>query len=101
MYPKVKTKSGKGGFSHCGAVLWNKLPADPRSVETLSSFKSGLKTLLFSCAFGCSTLCMGMHVCVSVGTGHRPQDLYCVCVWSVVWVGIKLLYECVHILFLK
>ncbi len=78
--PKVKTKSGKGGFSRCGAVLWNKLPADPRSVETLSSFKSGLKTLLFSCAFGCLTLCMGMHVCASVGTGHQPQDLYCVCV---------------------
>lgn len=44
--PQASAKSGEGAFSHHGATLWNKLPADQRSVKTLSSFES-LKTLLF------------------------------------------------------
>lgn len=50
--PYVRTRSGKGGFSHHGATLWNKLPTHLKSVETLSSSKSGHKTLLFSKTFG-------------------------------------------------
>ena len=35
-------------FSHFGPHIWNNLPQDIRQCVTLSSFKSQLKTFLFS-----------------------------------------------------
>ena len=39
---------GFGTFSHFGPHIWNNLPQDIRHSTTLSSFKSQLKTFLFS-----------------------------------------------------
>ena len=41
----INSKSGYGAFSHYGPTLWNSIPADLRSVTTVSSFKSKLKIL--------------------------------------------------------
>ena len=49
--PKTRTKQGEAAFSYCAPHLWNKLPADLRSAQTVSSFKSGLKTLSFTAAY--------------------------------------------------
>ena len=51
--PKVKNKSGESAFSFYATRSWNKLPFDLRHASSISSFKSGLKTLLFSKAFSC------------------------------------------------
>ncbi len=47
------TKSTKGGrtFSYLAPKLWNSLPDNVRGSDTLSLFKSRLKTHLFSQAF--------------------------------------------------
>ena len=42
--PRINTKSAHGAFSHYGPTLWNSLPHELRSVTTVSSFKSRLKT---------------------------------------------------------
>ncbi len=50
--PKFRLKSkGNRAFSVLGLMLWNSLPLSIRSSPTLSSFKSFLKTYLFSQAF--------------------------------------------------
>ncbi len=49
--PRINTKSAHGAFSHYGPTLWNSLPHELRSTTTVSSFKSRLKTYLFSQAF--------------------------------------------------
>ena len=47
-----KTKSqGSSAFLFYGAHLWNGLPDTLRTAETIDSFKTGLKTYLFDCAF--------------------------------------------------
>lgn len=38
-------------FSFYAPYMWNKLPEDCRSAETLSSFESKLKTVMFATAF--------------------------------------------------
>lgn len=51
--PKIRTK-GYGGrkFSYAAAILWNDLHSiDLKRVETVSAFKSGLKTYLFKLYF--------------------------------------------------
>ncbi len=50
--PRI-AKSTKGGrtFSYLAPKLWNSLPDDVRGSDTLSLFKSRLKTHLFSQAF--------------------------------------------------
>ena len=51
--PKIRTK-GYGGrkFSHAAATLWNDLHSiDLKRVETVSAFKSGLKTYFFKLYF--------------------------------------------------
>ena len=45
--PKTNLKIGKRSFSVCGPHLWNSLPVSLRKVESLESFKSGLKTYYF------------------------------------------------------
>ncbi len=50
--PRI-AKSTKGGrtFSYLAPKLWNSLPDNVRGLDTLSLFKSRLKTHLFSQAF--------------------------------------------------
>uniref|UniRef100_A0A3P9CEN2 SGNH hydrolase-type esterase domain-containing protein n=1 Tax=Maylandia zebra TaxID=106582 RepID=A0A3P9CEN2_9CICH len=49
--PRVRTRHGEAAFSFYAPYIWNKLPESLRSAETLSLFKSRLKTHLFSAAF--------------------------------------------------
>uniref|UniRef100_A0A669DF59 Reverse transcriptase domain-containing protein n=1 Tax=Oreochromis niloticus TaxID=8128 RepID=A0A669DF59_ORENI len=49
--PRVRTRHGEAAFSFYALYIWNKLPESLRSAETLSLFKSRLKTHLFSAAF--------------------------------------------------
>ena len=42
---------GKRSFAVASAVEWNRLPADLRHAQTVSVFKSRLKTLLFRQCF--------------------------------------------------
>ena len=49
--PRVKTKHGEAAFSFYAPHIWNKIPENCRSADTLSSFKSRLKTFLFAAAF--------------------------------------------------
>ena len=49
--PRTRTKQSEAAFSCCAPQLWNKLPEHLRSAKTVSSFKTGLKTLLFTTAF--------------------------------------------------
>ncbi len=48
--PRI-AKSTKGGFSYLDPKPWNSLPDNVRGSDTLSLFKSRLKTHLFSQAF--------------------------------------------------
>ncbi len=45
------TKQGESAFSYYAARSWNQLPEEIRCAKTLATFKSRLKTHLFSCAF--------------------------------------------------
>ncbi len=49
--PRVHTKQGESAFSYYAARSWNQLPEEIRCAKTLGTFKSRLKTHLFSCAF--------------------------------------------------
>ncbi len=49
--PRVHTKQGESAFSYYAPRSWNQLPEEIRCAETLATFKSRLKTHLFSCAF--------------------------------------------------
>ena len=46
-----RTRYGARAFSVCGPILWNKLPSEIKIVQSYSSFKNKLKTLLFKEAF--------------------------------------------------
>jgi len=48
---RVRTKHGKAAFSYYAPTLWNKVPESCTSAETLSIFKSRLKTYIFAAAF--------------------------------------------------
>ncbi|KAK9528084.1 hypothetical protein VZT92_014578 [Zoarces viviparus] len=48
---RVRTKHGEAAFSFSAPHIWNKVPESCRSADTLSSFKSRLKTFLFAAAF--------------------------------------------------
>ncbi len=49
--PRVHTKQRESAFSYFAACSWNQLPEEIRCAEILSTFKSRLKTHLFSCAY--------------------------------------------------
>ncbi len=49
--PRVHTKQGESAFSYYAARSGNQLPEEIRCAKTLATFKSRLKTHLFSCAF--------------------------------------------------
>ncbi len=55
--PRFHTKQGESAFSYYAARSWNQLPEEIRCAKTLATFKSGLKTHLFSCALVEWTLC--------------------------------------------
>ncbi len=55
--PRVYTKQGESIFSYFAARSWNQLPEEIRCVETLATYKSRLKTHLFSCACVERALC--------------------------------------------
>ncbi len=48
---KGSHKKGESAFSYFAARSWNQLPEEIRCAKTLATFKSSLKTQLFSCAF--------------------------------------------------
>ncbi len=51
--PKVsKTTVGCRAFSYQAPVLWNQLPAHVKEADTVSTFKTRLKTFLFDVAYG-------------------------------------------------
>lgn len=45
--PRTNTSLGDRAFQNVGPRLWNSLPDDVRTCETLASFKITLKTHLF------------------------------------------------------
>lgn len=49
--PSVRTKCGEAAFSYYAVQLWNQLPEEIKNAPTVASFKSRLKTKLFSDAF--------------------------------------------------
>ncbi len=49
--PRVHTKQRESAFSYYAARSWNQLPEEIKCAKTLATFKSRLKTHLFSCAF--------------------------------------------------
>ncbi|KAF7667710.1 hypothetical protein LDENG_00049620 [Lucifuga dentata] len=52
--PRVNEKSvGSQAFSHCVPVLWKSLPVEIRQLNSIDSFKSKLKTHLFTLCFSC------------------------------------------------
>ena len=53
MVPKVNKKSAGGrAFSHRAPLLWNRLPQSVRDADSITIFKSRLKTHLFSQTYG-------------------------------------------------
>ncbi len=62
--PRVHTKQGESAFSYYAARSWNQLPEEIRCAKTLATFKSSLKTHLFSCAFVEWALCYVRTDCI-------------------------------------
>ena len=44
---KVSTKYGRRTFGYTGPRLWNALPLDVRTIDSIDTFKKKLKTILF------------------------------------------------------
>jgi len=49
---RTRTDYGRRAFSVAAATVWNNLPTNLQSLSTLNTFRSHLKTFLFSNAFG-------------------------------------------------
>ncbi len=62
--PRVHTKQGESAFSYYATRSWNQLPEEIRCAKTLATFKSSLKTHLFSCAFVEWALCYVWTDCI-------------------------------------
>ncbi len=62
--PRVHTKQGESAFSYYAARSWNQLPEEIRCAKTIATFKSSLKTHLFSCAFVEWALCYVRTDCI-------------------------------------
>jgi len=48
--PPAQIATGERRFSHSAPHIWNNLPADVISADSLNSFKSSFKTQLFTIA---------------------------------------------------
>src|SRR6218665_4214608 len=48
---RMKTRIGDRAFSAAGPKCWNSIPAALRAANSIDSFKTGLKTYLFSIAY--------------------------------------------------
>src|SRR6218665_1521203 len=48
---RIKTRFRDRAFSAAGPKCWNNLPAALRAADSIDSFKTGLKTYLFSMAY--------------------------------------------------
>lgn len=71
--PRIRRK---GAFSYCGSVLWNELPADLRSITSLSAFKNRLKT--FFILTGLHSIAMWKYArMLSCFTKHHEQRNAC------------------------
>ena len=44
----VKTKYGQRTFDYAGPRLWNALPVEVRTIDSIELFKKRLKTILFT-----------------------------------------------------
>ena len=65
--PSFRTKSsGQYSFSYQAPITWNKLPASIHHTSSVSSFRSSLKTFLFSKTYSSVPLPWGACVCQSV-----------------------------------
>ena len=75
-------------FSFTGPSVWNNLPFDVRHAQTLSSFKSQLKTRLFSFTPNTSNFFQPAPPPLSL---HPPSlsRYVCVCVCVCVWVWVR------------
>ncbi len=62
--PRVHTKQGESAFSYYAARSWNQLPEEIKCAKTFTTFKSSLKTHLFSCAFVEWALCYVRTDCI-------------------------------------
>ena len=51
---KTRTVAGDRAFCNAAPLLWNRLPEDVRNMDTITRFKTALKTHLFLEAFGTS-----------------------------------------------
>src|SRR6218665_947232 len=51
LFRRMKTRFGDRAFSAADPRCWNKLPAALRAANSIDSFKTGLKTYLFSKAY--------------------------------------------------
>ena len=61
--PRTKLVTcGDRAFSVIAPVLWNQLPNDVKTAQNLQSFKTSLKTYLFTMAFNLCEMC----ICVSL-----------------------------------
>ena len=45
--PRIDSKIGRRSFSYAAPTIWNSLPDNLRALDSLSSFRSALKTFLF------------------------------------------------------
>ena len=53
--PKSRTAYGSRAFSSAGPMLWNNLPNNLRTLDSLETFKSKLKSFLFKRSYFSST----------------------------------------------
>ena len=51
--PRTRTVCGARAFSVAAPTVWNKLPADVQLSNSVTSFKSRLKTFLFRTVYNC------------------------------------------------
>lgn len=90
----IRSKSGGGAFSYYEPTVWNKLPDDLRCTRIVASFKSKLKTYMYSQAYGqpvppslCLSLSLSLWVCVG---GHIYLNMHsCPILFCSYWVPVK------------
>ena len=98
--PRVCRRTlGERSFQYIGPVIWNSLPFSVRHATSLSSFKSKLKTHLFSSAYWFITFFLLfpsnpwlLYLCFCGGEGGCMCACMCVCGMCAFW------NECAYLL---